>query len=293
MQPGDAGSAAEWVPEGRSKSEVALSFSGGLDTTLASVLLLEQFERLHLLTFCNGYCSRLSAPEGRVKKLRELFGRDRVIHHTIDTAGLLKDLLGDYTRALRRYGSPLLFDLCCRWSMELRSILYCLEHGIEYAADGLNPEQPMLFMLETEYLRHADRFAAEYRVRMLHPVYHYGSRTARRAELKRRSLNDEARIITFLQRHGLFLQISDQIRSQPFCFAQVPIFLMTSGLRRLPLISRLGLSLEDALAFRKEREPRAKEIVQERLSRLGLDLSKEVEARGVPADPQDRLPYLL
>ncbi len=35
--------------------EAALMFSGGVDSTVAAVKLLDDFDRVHLLTFSNGY----------------------------------------------------------------------------------------------------------------------------------------------------------------------------------------------------------------------------------------------
>lgn len=243
--------------------DVAVSFSGGLDTTVAVGLLLDHFERVHLLTYCNGYCLRAHASHDRITRLREVFGRDRIVARTSAMPDTLNALLGDYPRELREVGSPLIFDLCCRLGMEVETIRYCLDRGIAHAADGLNCAQPVIFMLEPEYIAAADRFVAEYGIQFLHPVYHFGDREARREALRRHGLDDPIKPLQVVQQLGILPQISEQLRTQPLCYAQAPIFVLTSPLRNLPLIRKFGLPLDDALAFRETRQVIARRLIEE------------------------------
>lgn len=270
--------------------DVAVSFSGGLDTTLAVILLLEVFERVHLNIYCNGYCLRVHSPHDVVQSLRDRFGDERIVCRTTAVRGLLDYVLGDYAADLRRTGSPLIFDLCCRFSMELATLLYCLENGIAHAADGLNCAQPVIFMLEPEYIRMADRFVAEHGVQLLHPVYHFGEREARRQILAEHGLNREVKAISFVQRVGILPQISEQILSQPLCYAQLPIFLLTSPLRHAPVLRRFGLPLERAMAYREERQVLARQLISDRLA--SRDLPPPAD-RPRPVDVRPRLPHAL
>ncbi len=277
-------------PDAPRLGDVAVSFSGGLDTTLGVTLLLEVFERVHLNVYCNGYCLRVHSPHEVVERLRDRFGEERVVCRTTAVRDLLDHLLGDYAADLRRTGSPLIFDLCCRFAMELATLLYCLEKGISHAADGLNCAQPVIFMLEPEYLRVADRFLAEHGVQLLHPVYHFGDRDARRRALEEHGLNREVRAISLVQRAGILPQISEQILSQPLCYAQLPIFLLTSPLRRAPVLRRFGLPLERAIAYREERQELARQLIRDRLAARGLP------PPGVgppPVDVRPRFPHAL
>ncbi len=277
----------------RPLGDVAVSFSGGLDTTLAVVQLLDVFERVHLLTFCNGYCFRIHAHHGRVKALRDAFGADRIVSETQVVRPQIDALLPEYGADLRRTGSPLIFDLACRFSMEIATIQYCLENDIAHAADGLNSAQPVIFILEPGYIRMADAFMAEFGIQFFHPVYHFGDREQRRELLDRHGLNVEVKAITFVQRAGILPQISEQILTQPFCYAQVPIFFLTSPLRHAPLLRRFGLPLEDARAYREERQVLARGLIREHVTGLGGDLDALLDRRGTPADVRDRFPDVL
>ena len=273
--------------------DVAVSFSGGLDTTLAVVRLLDVFQRVHLLTFCNGYCWRAHSSHGRVRALRDEFGAERIVALTEGVRPQLDALLPDYRTELRRTGSPLIFDLACRFSMELAVLQYCLKNGVQHAADGLNSAQPVIFILEPDYIRMADRFMAEYGVQFLHPVYHFGDREERRELLDQHGLNVEVKAITYVQRAGILPQISEQILTQPFCYAQVPIFLLTSPLRHAPLLRKFGLPLDAARAFRAERQVIGRKWLRDRVAEEGEDLERLLADRGAPDDLRSRFPDAL
>ena len=274
----------------RKYGDVAVSFSGGLDTTLGVLLLLEHFERVHLNIFCNGYCVRVHAPHERVEHLRRIFGDERIVCSTTASRPSLDAMLPRYGEDLRRTGSPLIFDLCCRLSMEVELITYCLRHGISHAADGLNCAQPVIFMLMPEYIQLADRFMAEYGIQFLHPVYHFGDRRQRRALLDQHGLNVEVKAISLVQRLGILPQISEQITLQPLCYAQLPIFLLTSPIRHAPVLRKFGLPLERAQQYRLERQDLARLHIEQRLSLLGLSLARLLPQRTAPDDLRGLFP---
>ena len=273
--------------------DVAVSFSGGLDTTLAVVQLLDVFQRVHLLTFCNGYCFRMHSHHDRVRALRDAFGADRIVSQTQVVRPQIDELLPEYSADLRRTGSPLIFDLACRFGMEIATIQYCLENGISHAADGLNSAQPVIFILEPGYIRMATAFMGEYGIQFLHPVYHFGDREKRRSLLDRHGLNVEVKLISFVQRTGILPQISEQILTQPFCYAQVPIFFLTSPLRHAPLLRRFGLPLGEAKEYRAERQEIGRRLIRDHVAHLGGDLGDLLEERGTPHDVRDRFPDAL
>lgn len=270
--------------------DVAVSFSGGLDTTLGVILLLEHFERVHLNIFCNGYCLRVHAPHERVEQLRRIYGKDRIICKTSASRSSLEALMPDYGGDLRRTGSPLIFDLCCRFSMEIELIKYCLRHNISHAMDGLNSAQPVIFMLMPEYIELADQFMEHYRIQYLHPVYHFGDREKRRKLLDERGLNVEVKAISLVQRLGILPQISEQITLQPLCYAQLPIFLLTSPIRHAPVLRKFGLPLELAQQYRLERQELAREHIRQRLRAAGHDVEVLLAERDEPADVKPLFP---
>ncbi len=270
--------------------DVAVSFSGGLDTTLGVLLLLEHFERVHLNIFCNGYCLRVHAPHERVDQLRSIFGDDRIVCTTTASRPSLDAVLPRYGEDLKRTGSPLIFDLCCRLSMEVELMIYCLRNGISHAADGLNCAQPVIFMLMPEYIQLADRFMAEFGIQFMHPVYHFGDRQQRRALLDSHGLNVEVKAISLVQRLGILPQISEQITLQPLCYAQLPIFLLTSPLRHAPVLRKFGLPLAAAQRYRLERQDLARQHVAQRLTDVKLDLEEVMAGRAEPEDARGLFP---
>jgi len=274
----------------RPYGDVAVSFSGGLDTTLGVLLMLEHFERVHLNIFCNGYCLRVHAPHERVEQLRRIYGDDRIVCTTTASRPSLDAMLPRFGADLKRTGSPLIFDLCCRLSMEVELITYCLRHGITHAADGLNCAQPVIFMLMPEYIQLADRFMEEYGIQFLHPVYHFGDREQRRKLLDDNGLNVEVKAISLVQRLGILPQISEQITLQPLCYAQLPIFLLTSPIRHAPVLRKFGLPLALAQQYRLERQELAREHIVQRLEAAGLRLEDLLQEREEPADARPLFP---
>jgi len=128
---------------GEGNREVALLFSGGSDSTLAAIHLLEKFDRVHLLTFDHaaipdkGERSFTSAD-----KLRGHFGDERIVHRIINIQDILNKVYRkSHLHDLRRYG---LFEVnicaACKLSMYLAMIKYCLEHKLSFAASGANKD---------------------------------------------------------------------------------------------------------------------------------------------------------
>jgi tRNA(Ile)-lysidine synthase TilS/MesJ len=184
---------------------VSLMFSGGVDSTTAALQLAERFERVHLLTFRNGYGhTKIGRTAKRVAELERHAGR-RFSHLIESTQPLFDELLMDNLRTeYRRWGSGFVWCLSCKLAMHSRSILYNLEHGIPVMADGSSSstgemvEQSLLslYMFREMYAEHGIRFTT--------PVY----TIPREEEIER------------LERRGfrMGLRIRDRfLRVQPKC----------------------------------------------------------------------------
>jgi len=117
--------------------DVALMFSGGLDSTCAAVTLLDEHPRIHLLTYTNGYGHYAV---GRVRRrLRELERRfpDRFVQQVVSIRELFDELLVDrITEEYGKYRSGFIWCLGCKLAMHARSILYCRENDIGFMTDG-------------------------------------------------------------------------------------------------------------------------------------------------------------
>lgn len=252
------------------RSEISLMYSGGLDTTMAAFILAQQFRQVHLLTFCNGLCMRVERSSVHVQALKQKFGNEKFVHRVIYVADLFVQLRRGLWQYFRRYKSPLVFDLCCRLSMEAATVIYCLENNIRYAADSNNAAQDAIFLQQQQYLNIVDDFFNHYGIRMLHPVYYRESRVKRRDNLKLLGLNGGYK---FLERIG----ITSQLFNQPFCLWAPISFFFTSYLRHLPLIKKYTLSLENAIDFRLNREEIARDYIQKYLNARQLEIDKTDE----------------
>jgi tRNA(Ile)-lysidine synthase TilS/MesJ len=146
---------------------VSLMFSGGVDSTTAALQLAERFDRVHLLTFQNGYGhTKIHRSAERVKEIERHAG-PRFSHLIESIQPLFDELLMDNLRAeYRRWGSGFVWCLSCKLAMHSRSILYNLEHGIPVMADGSSSstgemvEQSLLslYMFREMYAEHGIRF---------------------------------------------------------------------------------------------------------------------------------------
>lgn len=236
-------------------NEIALMYSGGLDTTYTALQLAEKFGKVHLLTFCNGICVRTEASRKHVALLQEKFGKDKFEHTVIPIAHIFAFLRKNVIDDIRKYKSPLLFDLCCRLSMEVATILYCLAKRIGYASDGSNPRtQGQMFIQQEEYLKIVDKFFSQHGIESVRSYKRLSSRNEIAQRLREAGINTGVKWFRFLR-------ISTQLFTQPFClWAPVP-FLFTAGLR-IPFIRYFNLSVEDAIRFRLEKEKLVQRFIE-------------------------------
>lgn len=238
-----------------SGKEIALMFSGGLDTTTAAATLAKVYRRIHLLTFCNGICIRVNASKVHAGELKEKFGSDKFIHRIIYIADLFAQIRKGLKKYLKKYKSPLIFDLCCRLSMEVTTIIYCLENNILYASDGNNPAQDTIFLQQPKYLCRVEAFFKEHGIECIHPVDYFEERCVRTDNLKKLGFNSGNKL---LEKIG----ITSQLANQPFCLWAFIAFFFTSWMRHNPIIKKYSLPLDAAIEFRCNREKIARSYIQ-------------------------------
>ena len=237
------------------KKEIALMYSGGLDTTYAALQLAKEFSKVHLLTFCNGACVRVDASKKHVAILRDKFGRDKFEHSIISVANILRFLKKDLLKDMVKARSPLLFDLCCRLSMEVAVIFYCLEREIKYVTDGNNPDtQGEIFLQQEKYLDKAVDFFSKYGIKYIRPYKNLMLRSEVSGKLEEAGIKTG---VGLLGKAG----ITTQLFTQPFCLWAPVAFLFTSNIRKLPFIRHFSLSTEDAITFRLKKEKIAADFI--------------------------------
>jgi len=212
----------------RIKNEVALMFSGGIDSLLSAVLLLENFRRVHLITFNKGYLEfGLKNNQSNIRRLKSIYGADRFTNHIVNIKDLTKTISARSIREdFQHYGIEIAWCVGCRLSMNIGALIYALENDLEAMADGSNREQ---IPGEENIVATAENFpdvvslmrsfATRYHVNFLTPVYEFGSRDERRKKLVELGMD-----IDYLSKdHAKTLKgmITPDIfhRSQPICLS--------------------------------------------------------------------------
>ncbi len=125
-------------------TDVALMFSGGLDSSAAALELARQYRRVHLLTYRNGFGhffvdrSRQRAAAIR-EALKDTPGAGEIVHEVLSTRDhfdqlLVKSAVADF----KEYKSGFIWCMGCKLAMHARSAAYCLENGITKMTDGSN-----------------------------------------------------------------------------------------------------------------------------------------------------------
>lgn len=119
--------------------EGSVLFSGGTDSTLAAVSLLEQADRVTLLTCDPGFVHGIEKSRVNARVLREHFGSARVRHRILDARPAIRAVFtGDLRRDVASYGFHMAALTClgCRLAMHTAMIIHNLLEGIAFVADG-------------------------------------------------------------------------------------------------------------------------------------------------------------
>lgn len=119
------------------KNEVALMFSGGVDSTMSAIVLAKEYDKVHLLTYNNGYGHVfMKYTKRRVDELTKKFG-DKFVYKLSSTKDLFESItVNNVAKELMRHKSGFVWCMGCKLAMHTKSIIYCLENGINKMADG-------------------------------------------------------------------------------------------------------------------------------------------------------------
>ena len=210
------------------KNEVAVMFSGGIDSLLASVLLQQKYDKVHLITFDKGYLEfgvKNNLPN--VERLKKTYGEDRITHEVVDLKDIVKKIaVKKIFKDRKKYNMETRWCVGCRMGMNVGGLLYALENNLIGYADGSNREQvpsdANLTGTAENYPSIVNRhknFAMEYAVHFITPTYEYGSREDRRTKLKELGFDiDFLSLDTTKKISGLMTKEARK-RSQPMCFS--------------------------------------------------------------------------
>ncbi len=209
------------------KPEVAVLFSGGIDSLLAAVELQASFSRVHLVTFNKGYLEiGVKNNQRNVQVLKKTFGEEKIIHRVVDLRKLMRRVYDGLFKDIRMYNMETCWCVGCRLAMNAGGLVYALEHGLVGYADGSNREQvpsPRNLAGTAEnfpsVVERLKMFAQEYGVDFMTPVYNRGSREERRARL--RELGFEIDYLSLDRSKNIKGMMTKDVfrRSQPICLS--------------------------------------------------------------------------
>ena len=152
--------------------EIALMFSGGLDSTATAVMLGERYDRVHLITYRNGYGHYYHhRTEERVRELNRRLG-DKFVWSLISIKDAFDEILvNNVLKDYREYRSGFIWFMGCKMAMHMRSAQYCLEHGLVHMTDGSNSDTDEMVEQSLLSLSLITHFYEDHTVHFGTPVY--------------------------------------------------------------------------------------------------------------------------
>ena len=266
------------------KNEVAVMFSGGIDSLLASVLLQQKYDKVHLITFDKGYLEfgvKNNLPN--VELLKKTYGADRITHEVIDLKKVVKRIaVKKIFKDRKKYNMETRWCVGCRMGMNTGGLLYALEHDLVGYADGSNREQvpsdANITGTAENYPSIVNRhknFAMEYAVHFITPTYEYGSREDRRTKLKELGFDiDFLSLDTTKKISGLMTKEARK-RSQPMCFSGWIIHWKRNLLGK-PVEQNEQMTVD---YITQKQAGVVREVIKDYFAEKGIDIKKLVASR--------------
>jgi predicted subunit of tRNA(5-methylaminomethyl-2-thiouridylate) methyltransferase len=252
-------------------SDASVLFSGGSDSTLAAVRMLERHQRVHLLTFEQGLVLFIERSRAHASLLRSRFGESRVTHHVINITELFhRVFVGDLRHDLTTYGPALCVQVChgCRIAMHAHAILFNLLHGVRYLADGnIRKQESEPFQLRS-MMAFNQKYYEQFGVVYCSPIYEeeHSDRVLEQMGLSVRS-NLKRQFILF--------------DTQATCAVGVPADVYGRLFYRGLMKERHRM---DSERYRMEKEPLFRQFLDDECRRRGLQLP-DLVARLRATDP--------
>jgi hypothetical protein len=170
----------------------ALMYSGGCDSTLAACRLAQRFPKVHLVTFTRFGFIQTDAPSVHAERMKRRFAQTEFVAHKIAYGKFYEEIESFHRlRSLWKHGTMTSVPCGhCKISMHWRNLLFCLENGVKFAADGavtgneqFAEQNPKILMPELV------DFYGQFGVTLVHPVHEPGLSTE--AELFSLGITDQ------------------------------------------------------------------------------------------------------
>jgi 7-cyano-7-deazaguanine synthase in queuosine biosynthesis len=259
-------------------------FSGGIDSLLASVVLLEKYDKVHLITFDKGYLEfgvKNNVPNA--DRLKATYGADRITHEVIDIKDVVKRIsVSKVWKDRKDYNMETRWCVGCRVSMQTAAMIYALEHDLVGYADGSNreqiPSEANLTGTAENYPSIVNRtkdFAMEYAVHFLTPTYEFGSRENRRTKLKALGFDIDYLSQDHSKKISGMMNKEVMQRSQPMCFSGWLIHWKRNLLGK-PVEQNETMTVGYVV---QKQQTTIREVVRDHFKDQGIDIDALVENR--------------
>jgi hypothetical protein len=266
------------------KNEVAVMFSGGIDSLLASVVLLEKYDKVHLITFDKGYLEfgvKNNVPN--VERLKATYGEERIGHEVVEIKDIVKRIsVSKVLKDRKKYNIETRWCVGCRVSMQTGGMVYALEHDLVGYADGSNreqvPSEANLTGTAENYPSIVNRtkaFAMEYAVHFITPTYEYGSRENRRTKLKDLGFDIDFLSMDHSKKISGLMTKEVMRRSQPMCFSGWLIHWKRNLLGK-PVEQNEAMTVD---YVSRKQQTIVREVVRDYFQEKGMDIDALVEHR--------------
>jgi len=266
------------------KNDAAVMFSGGIDSLLASVLLLKNHDKVHLITFDKGYLEfgvKNNLPN--VERLKAAYGEDRITHQVIDIKDVVKRIsVSSFFKDRKEYNAETRWCVGCRISMNAAALMFSLDNNLVGFADGSNREQ---IPSEGNLTGTAENFpsivnrskalAAEYAVQFMTPTYEFGSREDRRSKLKELGFDIDYLSQDHSKKISGMMTKEVVKRSQPMCFSGWMIHWKRNLFGKL--VEQDEAKTVDYVS--KKQAGIVREVIRDYFAEKGLDIEAIVKAR--------------
>lgn len=154
--------------------EIAVMYSGGIDSSYLVTRLDGQYDRIHLVTFEVPLAIRRRVPSDGASQLARICTRSELVHTYVplaDTARRIRGGLLQVELDNRKVGHAYSWCLGCKIAMHARMVIYARTHGIEEVADGSKGNDAHAAEQSPEAIAQVEALYARHGVRHACPVY--------------------------------------------------------------------------------------------------------------------------
>ena len=165
------------------KKDVVLLFSGGRDSSLATIRLIEMGYNIHLLTFDNGATEDIARSNLRLSEFNYKIKENIITRKIINSKELFKKIaLINLEKDIASYKTNLIC-MGCKMAMHTISLNYCLKNKINVIADGYTYYQKDWPEQMPGAIEEIKNFHKKYGVNYINPVYDIKSKEIAKEKL--------------------------------------------------------------------------------------------------------------